>query len=120
MGPGIVQVKFSAANLSWSSVVFDAFKTIVLRSIGLVITDQSLDGSRMSNAGTGAFVSFTWAVIVALAPFQPTLSVTVRFTLIRPGLGNVQFWTRPVRSTAPSPSRSQAYPESRIFPTLPG
>src|SRR2546425_882625 len=36
----------------------------------------------MSNAGTGPFVSFTMAVIVALTDFQPTLSVTVRLIVM--------------------------------------
>ena len=74
----------------------------------------------MSNAGTGAFVSFTCAVIVAFAPFHPTLSVTVRFTLNNPGLVKVQSTIRPVLSVTRSPLKSHAYPESRIFPSLLG
>src|SRR2546428_8273847 len=84
-GPGIVHVKFKAELLSWSSVVLEAFSAIVFRSNGLVIVPQSFVGSRMSNAGTGARVSLTIAVIVALTDFQPTLSVTVRLIVKFPG-----------------------------------
>src|SRR5881409_756730 len=118
-GPGIVQVKFKAELLLKSSVVLDAFSVIVFRSNGLVITPQSFSGSRMSNAVTGPFVSFTMAVIVALADFQPTLSMTVRLIVKVPGFWRVQLTMRPVASVTRSPLKSQAYPESRITPTFP-
>src|SRR5437667_161597 len=101
-GPGIVHVKFRAETLLKSSVVFEAFRAIVFRSNGLVITPQSFSGSRMSNAGTGPFVSFTIAVIDALTDFQPTLSVmlppaslTVRLTIDKPGCVYVKFVRMP-------------------------
>src|SRR2546425_9929786 len=94
-GPGIVHVKFSAEMLSWSSVVLEAFSVIVFRSNGLVITPQPLSGSRRANAGPGAFVSFTIAVIAALVDFQPTLSVTVRLIVKLPGFWRVPLTIRP-------------------------
>src|SRR5438093_8648494 len=118
-GPGIVHVKFSADWLLKSSVVFEAFRAIVFRSNGLVMTPQSFSGSRMSKAGTGPFVSFTIAVIVALADFQPTLSVTVRLIVKVLGFWRVQLTMRPVASVSRSPLKSQAYPESRITPFFP-
>src|SRR2546428_5606276 len=84
-GPGIVHVKLRAELLLESSVVLEAFSAIVFRSSGLVIVPQSFVGSRMSNAGTGPFVSLTIAVMVALTDFQPTLSVTVRLIVKLPG-----------------------------------
>src|SRR5213593_2014406 len=93
-GPGIVHVKVSAEILLQLSVVLEAFRAIAFRSHGLVITPQSLSGSRMSNAGTGPFVSFTIAVIVALADFHPTLSVTVRLLVNVPGFWSVQLTMR--------------------------
>ncbi len=112
-------MKFSADWLLKSSVVFEAFRAIVLRSNGLVITPQSFSGSRMSNAGTGPFVSFTIAVIDALTDFQPTLSVTVRLTVKFPGFWRVQLTILPVASVCRSPLKSHAYPESRMTPSFP-
>src|SRR5438093_3245281 len=107
-GPGIVHVKFSADWLLKSSVVFEAFRAIVFRSNGLVITPQSFSGSRMSNAGTGPLVSLTIAVIVALTDLQPTLSVTVRLIVKLPGFRRGHVTIRPVASVARSPLKSQA------------
>ena len=112
-------MKFSADWLLKSSVVFEAFRAIVFRSNGLVITPQSFSGSRMSNAGTGPFVSFTIAVIDALTDFQPTLSVTVRLTVKFPGFWRVQLTILPVASVFRSPLKSHAYPESRMTPFFP-
>src|SRR5256885_3167475 len=123
--PDRKSTRLNSSHLVISYAVFclkknlEAFRAIVFRSNGLVITPQSLSGSRMSNAGTGPFVSFTIAVIVALADFQPTLSVTVRLIVNVPGFWRVQLTMRPVASVSRSPLKSQAYPESRITPFFP-
>src|SRR2546422_10316000 len=112
-------VKFSAVRLLKSSFVLDAFSAICFCSIGLVITAQSFDGSRMSNAATGPFVSFTIAVRLALTDFHPTLSVTVRLTVKFPGFWNVWFTIRPTASAMWSPLKSHEYPELRMTPGCP-